>query len=42
MNYEKVENIIIIVLDTSLAIFKGIKKLRGIIKKKSKNIKITD
>lgn len=40
MSYEKVENIIIIVLDTSLAIFKGIKKLREIIKKKSKNIKI--
>lgn len=36
MKYEKVETIIIIVLDTTLAVFKGVKKLRAIVMKKSK------
>ena len=38
MNYEKGQDIIIVVLDMALTIFKGIKKLRGIIKKKAKKM----
>ena len=38
MNYEKGQDVIIVVLDMALAIFKGIKKLRSLIKKKSKKI----
>ena len=36
MNYGELENIIIVVLDTALAIFKGTKKLRALVKKKTK------
>ena len=38
MSYEKNQDIIIVLLDIALTIFKGIKKLRGIIKKKAKKI----
>ena len=38
MNYEKNQDIIIVVLDIALTIFKGVKKLRGIIKKKAKKM----
>ena len=38
MSYEKNQEIIIVVLDIALTIFKGIKKLRGIIKKKAKKM----
>jgi hypothetical protein len=38
MNYEKGQDIIIVVLDMALAIFKGIKKLQSLIKKKAKKM----
>ena len=38
MNYEKGQDVIIVVLDMTLAIFKGIKKLRSLIKKKVKKM----
>jgi len=38
MSYEKNQDIIIVLLDIALTIFKGIKKLRGIIKKKAKKM----
>ena len=38
MNYEKGQDIIIVVLDMTLTIFKGIKKLRSLIKKKAKKM----
>jgi hypothetical protein len=38
MSYEKGQDVIIVVLDIALTIFKGIKKLRGIIKKKAKKM----
>lgn len=39
MSYDKSQDIIIVVLDVTLAIFKGVKKLRGLIKKKTSKIK---
>lgn len=42
MTYGDLENLIIVALDTALAIFKGVKKLRAIIKKKSKKFSITN
>ena len=38
MTYEKGQDIIIVMLDMALAIFKGIKKMRGLIKKKAKKM----
>jgi len=38
MNYEKGQDIIIVVLDMALAFFKGIKKLRSLLKKKAKKM----
>lgn len=38
MNYEKGQDVVIVVLDMTLAIFKGIKKLRSLIKKKAKKM----
>ena len=38
MNYEKGQDVIIVVLDMALAIIKGIKKLRSLIKKKAKKM----
>ena len=38
MNYEKGQDVVIVVLDIALAIFKGIKKLRSLIKKKAKKM----
>ena len=38
MNYEKGQDVIIVVLDMALAIFKGIKKLRSLIKNKAKKM----
>ena len=38
MNYEKGQDVIIVVLDMALAIFKGIKKLRSLIKKKAEKM----
>jgi len=38
MNYEKGQDIIIVVLDMTLTIFKGIKKLRSLIKRKAKKM----
>ena len=38
MDYEKGQDIIIVMLDMALAIFKGIKKMRSLIKKKAKKM----
>ena len=38
MDYEKGQDIIIVMLDMTLTIFKGIKKLRSLIKKKAKKM----
>ena len=38
MNYEKGQDVIIVVLDMALAIFKCIKKLQSLIKKKAKKM----
>ena len=38
MNYEKGQDIVIVLLDMALTIFKGIKKLRSLIKKKAKKM----
>jgi len=38
MTYEKSQDIIIVLLDMALTIFKGIKKLRSLVKKKAKKM----
>ena len=38
MSYEKNQEIIIVALDMALTVIKGIKKLRGILKKKAKKM----
>lgn len=35
MSYDKSQDIIIVALDVTLSIFKGVKKLRALIKKKT-------
>ena len=39
MNYEKVQDITIVLLDLSLTLLKGIKKLHGLLKKKGQKLK---
>ncbi len=39
MSYEKNQEVIIVLLDMALTVLKGIKKLRGILKKKSQKLK---
>jgi len=38
MTYEKSQDIIIVLLDMALTIFKGIKKLQSLLKKKAKKM----
>lgn len=37
-NYEKAQDIIIVLLDVALAVCKGIKKLRSLVKKKASKL----
>jgi hypothetical protein len=39
MNYEKIQDITIVLLDLSLTMLKGIKKLHGLLKKKGQKLK---
>jgi hypothetical protein len=39
MNYEKVQDITIVLLDLSLTLLKGVKKLHGLLKKKGQKLK---